>query len=124
MRAFNLHQLECLLCVKLLAVAISFSLTRYMMYISYIMQTSISLTRTQIYLTQQQQQRLADVSRQTAVSKSELIRLAVNQFLDQKATQPAKSNQQKLAGLAGLWTDRDDMADPGAYLQALRQPRF
>jgi metal-responsive CopG/Arc/MetJ family transcriptional regulator len=94
------------------------------MYNLYIMQTSISLTRTQIYLTQQQQQRLSDVSRQTAVSKSELIRLAVNQFLDQKAAQPAKSNAQKLAGLAGLWADRDEMADPCAYVQSIRQPRF
>jgi metal-responsive CopG/Arc/MetJ family transcriptional regulator len=94
------------------------------MYNLYIMQTSISLTRTQIYLTQQQQQRLSDVSRQTAVSKSELIRLAVNQFLNQKTTQPAKSSRQKLTGLVGLWSDRDEMADPCAYVQTMRQSRF
>jgi metal-responsive CopG/Arc/MetJ family transcriptional regulator len=94
------------------------------MYNSYIMKTSISLTRTQIYLTQQQQQRLSDVSRQSSVTKSELIRLAVNQFLDQKTAHSPKSRSQKLAGLVGLWTDRVDMADPGAYVQALRQPRF
>ena len=94
------------------------------MYNLYIMQTSISLTRTQIYLTQQQQQRLSDAARQSSVSKSELIRLAVNQFLDQKAAQPAKSNREKLAGLAGLWSDRDEMVEPSAYVKSIRQPRF
>ena len=58
------------------------------MYNLYIMQPDQTLTRTQIYLTQAQQKRLALASRGAAVTKSELIRRAVDQFLDQ---QPAAS---------------------------------
>lgn len=95
-----------------------------MMYNLYIMQPSSTLARTQIYLTQSQQARLADASRRAAVTKSELIRLAVDQFLDQQATKSPASKAQRLAGLAGLWADRDDMADPVAYVRTLRMPRF
>jgi metal-responsive CopG/Arc/MetJ family transcriptional regulator len=94
------------------------------MYNSYIMQLPSTLTRTQIYLTQSQQARLADASRRTAVTKSELIRLAVDQFLDQQATRNPASTAQRLAALAGLWADRDDMADAVVYVRTLRMPRF
>lgn len=94
------------------------------MYNSYIMQQSSPLARTQIYLTQSQQTRLADASRRGAVTKSELIRLAVDQFLDQQAASSLASTAQRLAPLAGLWADRDDMADPVAYVRTLRTPRF
>jgi len=94
------------------------------MYNLYIMQPSQSLTRTQIYLTQYQQQRLTDASRRTAVTKSELIRLAVDQFLDQQESPSPESQSKRFAGLAGMWADREDMADPSAYVQALRKPRF
>jgi len=88
------------------------------------MQSSIALTRTQIYITQQQQQRLQEVSRRTSISKSELIRQAVNRFLDQAAPAPQECQSEKFAGLAGLWAQRTDMSDPAAYLQAIRKPRF
>jgi len=110
------------------------------MYNSYIMQSSIALTRTQIYITQKQQQQLSEVSRRTSISKSELIRLAVNRFLEQSAPVLPESTEQKLAGFvgmwadrtdmvdpagfAGMWADRTDMVDPAAYIQALRKPRF
>lgn len=94
------------------------------MYILYIMKINQSLARTQIYLTQSQQVRLSVASKRSASTKSELIRQAIDQFLDQ---QPADSTQQKaqrLYALAGLWANRDDMADPSAYIQTLRMPRF
>jgi len=94
------------------------------MYNSYIMKSSIALTRTQIYITQKQQQQLSEVSRRTSISKSELIRLAVNRFLEQSAPVLPESTEQKLAGFAGMWADRTDMVDPAAYIQALRKPRF
>ncbi len=94
------------------------------MYNLYIMQQSLSLERTQIYLTHDQQQRLAEASRRASVTKSELIRLAVDQFLKQQATTSPEKKMQRLAGLAGLWADRSDMADPTAYISALRASRF
>ena len=94
------------------------------MYDSYIMETDQTLTRTQIYLTQAQQKRLALACRSAAVTKSELIRRAVDQFLDQQpATTPA-AKAQRLSSIAGLWAGRKDMADPSAYVRAIRAPRF
>ncbi len=94
------------------------------MYNLYIMTSTQTLTRTQIYLTQAQQTRLAAACRRSAVTKSELIRQAVDQFLDQQASADPASKAQRVAGLVGLWAERDEMADPGAYVRALRAPRF
>ena len=94
------------------------------MYDLHIMPTTQALVRTQIYLTQAQQTRLAAACRRSAVTKSELIRQAVDQFLDQQAPADSASKAQRVAGLVGLWAQRDEMADPGAYVRALRAPRF
>ncbi len=94
-----------------------------MMYYLYIMQTA-TLARTQIYLTQTQQKRLAVACKRTAVTKSELIRQAVDQFLDQQTTAPRSEKVARVQGIAGLWADRTDMADPTAYVRTLRAPRF
>jgi len=89
------------------------------------MQSSQVLARTQIYLTQQQQRRLALASQRAAVTKSEIIRMAIDQFLGQKVGALGAQNQAgRFAGLSGLWADRADMADPAAFVNALRQPRF
>ena len=93
------------------------------MYNLYIMQTNQTLTRTQIYLTQAQQKLLALASRGAAVTKSELIRRAVDQYLDQPAATPA-GKAQRLSSIAGLWAGREDMADPTAYVRQLRAPRL
>ena len=87
-------------------------------------QTPQTLTRTQIYLTQAQQQRLALACRGAAATKSELIRRAVDQFLDQQTGTTPAAKAQRLGKIAGLWAGRDDMADPSGYLQSLRAPRF
>ena len=98
-----------------------------MMYSTYIMSSNQSpqtLARTQIYLTQAQQKRLALACRGAAVTKSELIRRAVDQFLDQQPSANPAAKAQRLSRIAGLWADRADMADPASYVQALRAPRF
>ena len=94
------------------------------MYNLYTMQTDQSLARTQIYLTRGQQTRLSVACKRTATSKSELIRQAINQFLDQQPTDSTQDKAQRLQSLAGLWANRADMADPSAYVEALRAPRF
>ena len=94
------------------------------MYNLYIMQTDQALTRTQIYLTQEQQKRLTLASRRAAVTKSELIRHAIDQFLAQQLAATSASKAQRLSSIAGLWAGREDMADPSAYVRSLRAPRF
>jgi hypothetical protein len=98
-----------------------------MVYNLYIMtsgQTSQTLTRTQIYLTQAQQKRLALACLGAAVTKSELVRRAVDQFLDQQPSITPAAKAQRLGSIAGLWAERSDMVDPSAYVRALRAPRF
>lgn len=94
------------------------------MYDSYIMKNEQNLSRTQIYLTQVQQQRLANASLRTGGSKSELIRQAVDHYLDRQSAGAANVKAQRLQGIKGLWSDRVDMADPVAYVTSLRKPRF
>ena len=85
-------------------------------------QTPRALTRTQTYLTQAQQKRLVLACRGTAVTKSELIRRAGDQFLDQQPSATPAAKTQRLGSIAGLWADRADMADPASYVRAVRTP--
>ena len=94
------------------------------MYNLYIMQTDQNLARTQIYLTQAQQARLSVACRRTSTTKSELIRRAIDQFLEQQPVASANDKMQRLKSIAGMWAERSDMADPAAYVKALRAPRF
>lgn len=94
------------------------------MYNSYIMKQASSLARTQIYLTQAQQSRLATVSRRAALTKSELIRQAIDQFLDQQAISKPDDKLRRLQAIQGLWADRSDIEDPAAHVRELRKPRF
>jgi hypothetical protein len=90
----------------------------------HIMQPDQKLIRTQIYLTQAQQKRLALASRGAAVTKSELIRRALDQFLGQQPAANPAGKAQRLSSIAGLWAGRDDMTDPSAYVRQLRAPRL
>ena len=94
------------------------------MYNLYIMQSTQPLARTQIYLTQTQQTRLAAACRRSSLTKSELIRRAVDQFLDQQVPINAANKAQRLNGIVGMWAQQDDVADPTAYVRALRASRF
>ncbi|MBI2727863.1 MAG: ribbon-helix-helix domain-containing protein [Polaromonas sp.] len=88
------------------------------------MKTDQTLARTQIYLTHVQQKRLENASRRTGGSKSELIRRAVDQFLDSQPANTTGAKVQRLQNIKGLWSDRTNMADPSNYVSMLRKPRF
>ncbi|MDP3650063.1 MAG: hypothetical protein Q8R67_00135 [Rhodoferax sp.] len=94
------------------------------MYSSYIMKNSSELSRTQIYLTQQQQLQLAQVSCGSAATKSALIRQAIDQFLAQQPKTCVTDKTQHLQSIFGLWAQRDDMKDPASVVLQLRQPRY
>ena len=70
--------------------------------------------RTQIYLTEQERAALRNIARQTGNKQSELIRRAIDDFIER--FQP----RERLASLAqarGMWRERDDLPD----FQALRR---
>jgi hypothetical protein len=94
------------------------------MYNLYIVTTPQTLARTQIYLTHAQQKRLAQACRRADVTKSELIRQAVDQFLDLRMSDGRSDQTQRLNALAGMWAQREDMVDPAGYVRELRAPRF
>lgn len=69
------------------------------------------MVRTQIYLTEEERAGLVNVSKATGKKQSELIREAVDRFLDL-----AEGSQRDavLQEVAGLWRDREDLPDFGA----------
>jgi len=66
------------------------------------------MVRTQIYLTERERTGLDVVSKATGKKQSELIREAVDKFLDL-----AEGSQRNavLGEAAGLWRDRNDLPD-------------
>lgn len=66
------------------------------------------MVRTQIYLTQSQQDALRHRSRQTGHSQSELIREAIDRFLAGAETLDYRAS---ITSGAGLWRDRTDLPD-------------
>lgn len=66
------------------------------------------MVRTQIYLTEAEQKGLRALSRRTGISKSELIRQAIDSFLsgEQELDRTSLLRQAR-----GLWQDRDDLPD-------------
>ncbi|MBC7620785.1 MAG: hypothetical protein H7293_17670 [Candidatus Saccharibacteria bacterium] len=88
------------------------------------MKDASDLSRTQIYLTQQQQQRLAQVSRGSALTKSALIRQAVDLFLAQQSKDSPSNKTRHLQAIVGLWQQNGDMKNPAAAVQKMRQPRY
>lgn len=74
------------------------------------------MKRTQIYLVKEQQQALRALSRERGVSQSEIIRDAVDTYLDQ--TRP-KDRLMLLRQARGIWGERDDLPDFGALRQEM-----
>ena len=72
------------------------------------------MVRTQVYLTEKERDALRNLSRQTGKKQSELIRQAVDDFIDKH--QP-KDFQAALERVWGIWKDRDDLPD----FEALRR---
>ena len=87
------------------------------------MKTDQSFAATQIYLTQAQQARLSDACKVMATTQSELIRRAIDQFLEQVHGTP-QGKALRIQGIAGMWAQRDDMVNPVAYVEQLRAPCF
>lgn len=72
------------------------------------------MVRTQIYLTEKEQAALRNLARQTGKKQSELIRRAIDDFIEK--FEP----RDRLAALEqawGIWKDRDDLPD----FEALRR---
>ena len=69
------------------------------------------MVRTQIYLTKEERVGLNNMSEATGKKQSELIREAVDRFLELAAESRRDAVLQEVAG---LWQDRDDLPDFGA----------
>jgi predicted DNA-binding protein len=78
-----------------------------MMYNEYIMKPVQlhSFARTQIYLTTEQQTALGLLSKNQSLSKSELIRSAIDHFIASQQLALASTRKQRLAALSGAWSD-------------------
>ncbi len=74
------------------------------------------MVRIQIYLTETEQNGLRALSRQTGMSRSELIRQAIDAFLsgEQELDRTALLRQAR-----GLWLERDDLPDFSALRREL-----
>lgn len=67
-----------------------------------------AMVRTQIYLTKQQRDELAAIAKASGKKQSELIREAVDGFIERKSHHRREEVLQKVAG---LWKDRSDLPD-------------
>lgn len=66
------------------------------------------MIRTQIYLTSKQRSELAAIAKNSGKKQSEIIREAVNRFIDQAGQNRKKMTLQKAAG---LWKNRTDLPE-------------
>jgi hypothetical protein len=66
------------------------------------------MVRTQIYLTDRQRDELAALSKAAGKKQSELIREAIDCFIDQAGP---KRREVTLRQAAGMWKDREDLPD-------------
>ena len=69
------------------------------------------MVRTQIYLTEEQRNELIAMSRRQGKRQSELIREAIDRFIENSSGQ---RRQDALCAAAGMWKDHDDIPDFGA----------
>lgn len=66
------------------------------------------MVRTQIYLTDRQRDELAAIAKTVGKKQSELIREAVDRFIDEKSR---TRREAVLREAAGMWKDREDLPD-------------
>jgi hypothetical protein len=74
----------------------------------------VAMLRTQIYLTEEERAALRNIARETGKKQSELIRRAIDDFIDR--FQP-RERLALLSQARGMWQGRDDLPD----FQALRR---
>jgi predicted DNA-binding protein len=67
-----------------------------------------NMKRTQIYLTEEEQNELDRLSEQRGVSKSSIVREAVDEYL---AKHSKEKRKEVLEYVAGIWEGRDDLPD-------------
>jgi len=68
----------------------------------------IDMVRTQIYLTERQRNELAKIAKALGKKRSELIREAIDQLIDQSGR---SRREAILREAAGIWKDRKDLPD-------------
>ena len=73
-----------------------------------LMYTRPTMTRTQIYLTDEQRDSLGDQAARSGRPMSELIREALDEYLGRHADE---RRREVLRAAAGLWADRGDLAE-------------
>ena len=66
------------------------------------------MVRTQIYLTERQREELAAIARHRRKRQSEVIREAVDRFIEQWSRQ---GRERILREAAGVWSDRSDVPE-------------
>lgn len=66
------------------------------------------MVRTQIYLTDEEKAFLQKIAEETGVSQSELIRQAIDRFIERRQVKDRRTLLQKAKG---LWKDRKDLPD-------------
>ena len=66
------------------------------------------MNRTQIYITPEEDKTLKKLSKTTGKSKSELIRTAIDQYLEVETESDWKN---KIMDSAGIWKGRKDLPD-------------
>ena len=66
------------------------------------------MQRTQIYLTDDEQVAIRQISIRSGISQSALIRKAIDQFIDQ---QTPDTNINKRMDVFGLWQENDNLPD-------------
>lgn len=68
------------------------------------------MIRTQVYLTQEEREKLLLLSRELGLHQSALIREALDQFIEGKLIEKRKKIS-ALKAASGLWADREDLPD-------------
>lgn len=69
------------------------------------------MERTQIYLTDKEKKAVKSIARRLGTTQSEVIRTAVDRFIDLEAS---GDRLELLQSGRGLWRDRQDLPDSGA----------
>lgn len=74
------------------------------------MANGAAMIRTQVYLTQEEREKLLLLSRELGLHQSALIREALDQFIEGKLIEKRKKIS-ALKAASGLWADREDLPD-------------
>lgn len=77
--------------------------------------TGDHMIRTQIYLTEPERRGINAIAKSSGKKQSEIIRQAVDQFLDYSL---GSQRSEILSAAAGIWKDRHDLPDPGSIRES------